>query len=190
MLHCVYSKQADRWGVLDDTLPKLLIPFNYTKISIQKYGIIAYDDNGMGIVYQMDGTPIVRVLKNVLLLDNSTLLTSTDAGNCYIVDYVKHDYLCKLPLDSIKFFCGSNTKSKEYTAKTDFTTMLADPDYLAHGAYIENLVGVHSKTNHLWGIYDIKEQKLYADFNFKILIQCAGQQIGGIAQDGSRHMNI
>ena len=190
MLHCVYSKQADRWGVLDDEKSQLIIPFSYTRITLQKYGIIAYDDNGMGVVFLQDGTPAVRAMKNVLLLDNHTLLTSRDDETCYIVDYAKRDYLCKLKLDSILFFWGSRDRAEEYTAKKDLSDIFAKADYWKHGAHLENLVGVRSKQTKLWGVYNLNTLSLYSGFNYQLIVQCTGQRIGGITTDGTHKMQI
>lgn len=192
MLHCAHSNQNNLFGVVDDTSQKLIIPFSYRRIVMQKYGIVAYDEKGYGCVHLFDGTPVVRAMKNVVLLDNHLLLTSTDTGNCYIVDYAKRSYVCQLNLQAIMFFWGSKNAPKKqasvYTANTDFSKIFTLPEYIEHGAYLESLVGVCSKTNHKWGVFNLNTFSLFSDFKYNIMVQMPNLKIGVINENGTYDM--
>ena len=180
----IISFQDGRKGVLDEESKKLIIPADYKKISIQKYGIVAHDNDDVCVIYLLDGTPAVRALKNALLLDNNLLLTASNAGVCYIVDYIQRKYVCQLPVDAIRFFWGSNNDADIYEANKDFSYVYSNEDYLKFGAHIESLVGVRLQSTKMWGVYNIMSASLHSNCIYPVMAQFTNQRIVAFSETG------
>lgn len=181
----IISLQDGRKGVIDSEENELIVPAEYTDITIQKYGIVARDSKNICSIFQLSGKPIVRALENALLLDNNLVLTATPNGVCYIVDYVQRQYVSQLEVDSILFFYGSNNYAEVYSLDKDFSSVFNKPDYLKFGAHLENLVGVRSRKTHKWGVYNIQEQSLYCQCTYEAISQFSGNIIAALSDAGT-----
>ena len=186
MLNSMYSEQTRKYGVVDldenDFVSKTVVPFKYRMVDFQKYGIISYNFDGTCNAHLFDGTTVCCNAINPLFLSDNLLIFSNATKKCYILDFTKEKPVLSSGFDTILFFMGSNPKAIPYSANFNLTNYLKSPDYIKNGAHLEELVG--ARNDNAWGVINRKTNQIYADFNNRILVQCAGSFIVARNFDG------
>ncbi|MBR2786069.1 MAG: hypothetical protein IKD76_00965 [Clostridia bacterium] len=76
MLHIVKSIKTGRNGVVDDVTGKLIVPLNYSKIAMQKYGIVAERSDASSDAFSFTGTELLRDCRNMLFLEDNLIISS------------------------------------------------------------------------------------------------------------------
>ena len=185
MLHVVTSLRNGRNGVVDDTNGKLIVPLDYSNITLQKYGIIAEQGNSYSDAFSLTGTPLFKNGKNMVFLENNLIIASSANDYCFILDYVEKTIILKLPIDALLFFYGSKNQAEIYEPTRTFTkNYFFDSDYLKYGAHVEDLICCRLKSTHKWGVFDAKNSKVFESFNHNALVQMSNSKIIVRGPDG------
>lgn len=186
MLNSIRSDQTRKCGLIDcdeDGFYTPLTPLKYERILFQKYGVAAYDAEEKKFdTYLYNGKLLCAKIINPLFLADNLILISNDSMKCYIIDYSKEKPTISTPFDTILFFMGSNQQAIAYSAKANLFNYFNSPDYLAHGAHLEELVG--ARIDNAWGVINRKTNQIYAEFKNSIMVQCVGGNIAAKGFDG------
>ena len=183
MLNSVQSLQTRKVGVVDTNTNNIIVPLSYKAIFFQKYGITALNENGTYDAYLFNGNLVINNVYNPLFLDDNIILVSSQNNACYIYDYKKQKPVYSSNLNSVLFFMGSNTKAIQYTPHSNFSTFFNSPDYINHGAHLEDLVCARFRNR--WGVINRKTNSIHAEFKYKVIVQCVNNQIAVRGDDGS-----
>lgn len=178
MLTSVYSPKNKRYGVIDDQSNTVIIPIAFKSVSIQKYGIVAEEDNGMSSrVYSNDGRMMLRTYKNVILLRDNYLITFNPKEKAlYIVDYVRSTKI-NYPLHSVYLFIGNNEVATKCSSPTDFQTIIESENFIENGAHFEQRIAICSAKKQKWAVWDCKTKKLQTDFIYPAMVQSNNDRI-------------
>ena len=155
-----------------------------SKVVIQKYGIVVTKADGTSNAYTYEAELVLQRGRNVLFLKDNIIFVS-DSDYCYVFNYKMQKFICPLRFEKILFFSDApNKPAKTYSAKLKLDSILASPSYQNYGAHIENLVC--GMVNGKWGIYDTTNNKTYADFVYKVMVQLPNSNIGAIDLNGNQ----
>lgn len=184
MLIVVQSIHNKRFGFVDDTTRKVVVPLNYQNIIIQKGGIITQQpENGLWTAYSMNGVGYFKNCKNILFLDNNLMLFSGNNNLCYIYNCTTKTYLTNIAFESLLVFIESSIHAIPFSSVTNISKTIATTDYNQFGAHFESLL--FGKINGNWGIINIENGSIVANFIYKTMVHCAGKQIGARDTNGN-----
>ncbi len=164
-----------RYGVVESSTGRILVPLDYKSITLQKYGIVAECDNSSSDIYSFDGTPLLKAYNKVLLLEDHLLLTANDSF-CVLIDYYTHNLIGTVA-DSILFFYGNKEKAETFSTSVDISKILSDPAYVKYGAHLEERIAIQSSQNHKWGIWNRFTNSLSTDFLYPHMVQATEDRI-------------
>lgn len=184
MLIVVQSIHNKRLGVVDDKTQKVIVPINYQNIIIQKGGIIAQQpENGLWTAFSMGSVPYIKNCKNILFLENNLMLISGNNNMCYIYNCTTKSYLTNIAFEAVLVFIGSSKQAIPFSSVTNIANIISTTDYNKFGAHFESLLC--GRINGNWGIINIDNGSVFANFIYKTMVHCTGKQIGARDANGN-----
>ena len=102
---------------------------------------------------------------------------------CYIYNCTTKTYLTNIAFESLLVFIESSIHAIPFSSVTNISKTIATTDYNQFGAHFESLL--FGKINGNWGIINIENGSIVANFIYKTMVHCAGKQIGARDTNGN-----
>lgn len=187
MLKIVQSVHYDKlMGVIDDEANRIIVPVRYKNIQMQNEGIVAQqiDNDSFCTAFSITGELIYQNCRSVLFLKNGLLLITDANGLVYIYNYYTRCFMVEYQLEAVLVFIGNLPQATLFNGQ-NVAQLLSHPEYQASGAYLEPLVCARYNGN--WGVINLENGSIYANFIYKVMVHCTNRVIGAVDFNGNQY---